>query len=256
MAKKQKVPGVELKHAVLAFYRSELQRRYQLKNVRRFDSFTDISDHQITELRDFFMGQIYPEPAERDQLDLAFDRLSLMLRSPMRMKPLMGAALSSLWKIGHRLPAAISAGRATIDAYVKTRHLEAAMIAEAERRKLGPEDFADREKMICLIQAVPEADVMTLVQDILSLFRALTNVEMLQVASAFMRQCLKVLEERQDIYSDEDREGVRLGLALLEQGLALFIDVDKAHFPKLINGIHQIELDWYHTIRDQAEAAA
>jgi len=130
------------------------------------------------------------------------------------------------------------------------------MIAEAERRKLGPEDFADREKMICLIQAVPEADVMTLVQDILSLFRALTNVEMLQVASAFMRQCLKVLEERQDIYSDEDREGVRLGLALLEQGLALFIDVDKAHFPKLINGIHQIELDWYHTIRDQAEAAA
>jgi len=49
---------------------------------------------------------------------------------------------------------------------------------------------------------------------------------------------------------------VRLGLALLEQGLALFIDVDKAHFPKLINGIHQIELDWYHTIRDQAEAAA
>ncbi|MBI1317598.1 MAG: hypothetical protein GC168_01435 [Candidatus Hydrogenedens sp.] len=256
MAKKQQEPGLELKHAVLAFYRSELQRRYQLKNVRRFDSFSDISDKQITELREFFMEQIYPEPAERDQLDLAFDRLSGMLRSPKRMQPLMGAALASLWRIGHRLPAAISAGRSTIDAYVKTRLLESAMIAEAQRLELTGEELSDRNKMIRLIHAVPEKQVMTLIQDILNLFRALTNVEMLKVAAAFMRQCLEVLEQRRDLYSDEDREGIRLGLALLEQGLELFKDVDKPHFPKLINGIHQVELDWYHGVREQAEQVA
>jgi len=244
-----------LKHAVLKFYRDELRSRYELRNVRRFSQFEPVSDQQIIDLRDFFLGQIYPVPEERDKLDLAFDQLNGMLRSPKRMQPLMGAALTSLWRMGHRLPAAVSAGRATIDAYVKTRLLEAEMMAEAKRVKLKEEDFGDRHRMVLLINAVPEKQVHQLIQDILSLFQALSNVEMLKVAVAFMQQCLEVLEKRTDLYSDEDREGIRLGLALLEQGLALFLEVPKPHFAQIIDGIHQVELDWYRRILSEASVA-
>ncbi len=247
---------IQLKHAVLRFYREELCARYDLANVRRFKDFKDVSDSQITALRDFFMERIYPEPEERDQLDAAFDQLGHMLRSPKRMQPLMGAALTSLWRMGHRLPAAIGAGRATIDAYLKTRLLEGEMMAEAKRLKFKQKDFAARDRMIHLIIAVPEKQVLQLIQDILSLFHALSNVEMLHVAVQFMQECKKVMDTRTDLYTDDDREGVALGLALLEQGLALFLSVKKEQFPAIIEGIHQLELDWYQRVLAEAESSA
>jgi hypothetical protein len=248
--------SLTLKHAVLTFYRDELCSRYQLDNVRRFKEFETISDEQITALRDFFMGQIYPVPAERERLDLAFDRLSQMLRSPKRMQPLMKAALTSLWRMGHRLPAAIGAGRATIDAYVKTRVLEGAMMDEGKRIKLKQADYGVRSKMVRLIVAVPDQQVLQLIEDILALFNALSNTEMLKVAVEFMKECLAVLEKRTDLYDDDDREGVRLGLELLEQGLGLFLQVKKEQFPLIIEGIHQLELDWYQRVLTEAETTA
>lgn len=245
----------KLRHAVLKFYREELRDRYELENVRRFDAFEAVSDAQIVELRDFFLQQIYPNPQEREKLDAAFDRLASMLRSPKRMQPLMGSALTSLWRLGTKLPAAISAGRATIDAYLKTRQLEGEMIAEAERVELQPADYGRREKMIQLLNAVPEDQVLQLIDDILALFKALSNVEMLKVAVQFMESCIKVMEKRPDLYSEEDLQGVRLGMDLLHQGLALFLDVRKEHFPLLIEGIHQLELDWYERVRAEAAAA-
>lgn len=241
-----------LRHAVLRFYRNELRARYELGNVRQFSQFAPVSDDQIVALRDFFMEQIYPVPEEREKLDLAFDRLNVMLRSPKRMQPLMGAALTSLWRMGHRLPSAISAGKATIDAYVKTRLLEGEMMAEAVRVGLKEKDFGKRDRMVLLIKAVPEKQVYQLIQDILSLFHALSNVEMLKVAVAFMQQCLDVIEKRGDIYTDEDKEGIVLGLNLLQQGLQLFSEVEKAHFPQIFDGIHQVELDWYRRILSEA----
>ncbi len=244
--------SLALKHAVLKFYRDELRNRYELSNVRRFSQFAPVSDDQIVALRDFFLEQIYPVPEEREKLDLAFDRLNVMLRSPKRMQPLMGAALTSLWRMGHRLPAAIGAGRATIDAYVKTRLLESEMMAEAVRVDLKEKDYGKRKRMVLLIKAVPDKQVYQLIQDILALFHALSNVEMLKVAVAFMRQCLDVIEKRSDIYTDEDKEGIVLGLELLEQGFQLFSAVEKPQFPQIFDGIHQVELDWYRRILSEA----
>jgi hypothetical protein len=244
----------KLRHAVLRFYREELRDRYQLDNIRRFSSFDEVSDTQIVELRDFFLQQIYPAPEDRERLDAAFDQLSSMLKSPKRMQPLLGSALTSLWRMGAKLPAAISAGRATIDAYVKTRVLENAMIEEALRLGLKPEDYNKRERMIHLLNAVPEDQVLQLIQDILQLFRALSNVEMLKVAVQFMHSCIKVMEKRPDLYTEEDLAGVKLGVELLQQGLTLFLDVKPNHFAMLVEGIEAVELDWYNRVREEAAA--
>jgi hypothetical protein len=244
----------ELRNVVLNFYREELRRRYEIRNVRRFKPFDGVSDEQIAGLRDFFLDQIYPSPAKRQQLDDAFDRLGEMLRSPSRMRPLMGAALSSMWKLGHRLPAAVSAGKSTIDAYSKTRQLEQLMIEEAERQFLEPDESKNQHRMHMLIRNVPEEVVVQLIEDILSLFHALSNVEMLKVAASFMEQCVKVMEKRPDLYSDEDRNGIAYGLRLLRGGIALFMDMPPEHFPKIIEGIKMVEMDWYESVRQDAAA--
>jgi len=243
-----------LREIVLGFYRDELQRRYQLINVRRFEEFEKISDKQITGLRDYFLEQIYPPLQQRDRLDAAFDRLGEMLRSPKRMSPLLSAALTSLWRMGTKIPAAVSTGKASIDAYLKTRKLEARLIETATKVKLKSKDAHDRARMVTLLQAVPEEEVLNLVSDILDLFRGLTNVEVLKVAVAFMEKCQGVMESRTDLYNDDDREGFRLGLSLLRGGLELVERMKPEDFPKLIAGIERVELDWFERVRKEASA--
>lgn len=243
-----------LREVVLGFYREELQRRYQLINVRRFEEFRTISDAQLTVLRDFFLDQIYPELERRNRLDAAFDQLGAMLTSPKRMSPLLTAALTSLWRMGTKIPAAVSAGRAAIDAYMKTRELEACLIASATKVKLKPKDAHVRAKMVTLIQAVPEKQVLTLISDILDLFHALSNTEILKVAVAFMEQCQVVMEKRTDLYTDEDREGFQLGLELLKGGLGLFTKMKPEELKAIIAGIERIELDWFERVRQEAAA--
>jgi hypothetical protein len=238
-----------LRPLVLTFYREELMRRYQLDNVRRFEPFETISDEQITELRDFFLDQIYPPVKRRASLDQAFDRLSSMLTSPRRMRPLVGTAIKSMWRMGTRLPSAISAGRSTVDAFIKTRELEAHMIKAGARRGLSPEQAEDREEMLKLIQTVPEKMVYRLIDDIMDLFRALSNTEMLKVALAFMEHCLTVMKKHPDLYDEDDLEGVTLGMELLRGGLHLFLEVEPSHFKNIIEGIKQVETDWFASVK-------
>lgn len=243
-----------LRDLVLGFYRDELRRRYQLINIRRFEEFSGIKDKQITVLRDFFLDQIYPELERRKKLDDSFDRLGDMLKSPSRMAPLLSAALTSLWRMGTKIPAAITAGRSAIDAYLKTREMEACLVKSAEKLKLRPKDINERARMVALIQGVPEKQVLTLISDILALFRSLANVEILKVAVAFMEQCEGVMKKRTDLYSEEDLEGFSMGLELLRGGLDLFLKLDPKELQAIIEGIERVELDWFDRIRREASS--
>lgn len=244
-----------LRTAIIGFYRDELARRYQLDNVRRFDDFTEISDAQIEALREYFLHRIYPPMEQREQLDFAVDHLGGVLRSPKRMRPLLGVAMASVWKMGHRLPAAVSAGLSTVDAYRESRKLENYLLSYAVKRKVTLLDTGKREKMVALIAGVPEKEVKRLIYDILNLFRALTNIEMLRTAVELMDLFIKTMRAKPAYFDQQDMDGVTLGRDLVQGGLHLFENIDPADFPKIIAGIEKVELDWFERIHEEAAAA-
>jgi hypothetical protein len=243
-----------LRERVLTFYREELRGRYALSNMRRFRAFQHISDEQITVLRDYFLDHIYPPPSQRQALDDAFDRLNDMLFSPSKLRPLMGAAISSLWRMGTRLPAAVNAGKSAIEAYRDTRRLESRLVEEARAAKLSAADAKDRERMLHLLMRVPEKDVMALIDDVLRLFEALTQVEMLKVAASFLETCEATMAKRPDLYTPEDLKGIALGRAILEGGLALFDNMSVKDLQDIVRGLREVELDWYGRIKKEAAA--
>ncbi|MBI2423271.1 MAG: hypothetical protein HYV27_10610 [Candidatus Hydrogenedentes bacterium] len=244
----------EIQRKIIEFYRSELKRRYQLKNVRRFSDFDPIPDEQIAALREYFLQRIYPPIKEREALDHAIDRLGIVLTSPRHLRPLMSIALKTIWRLGIKLPSAISAGTATVDAYRETRKLEGLLFESAARLKIAAGDVVGRETMIRLITEVPAKDVERLIHDILKLFHALSNTEMLRVAVELMNQFIAAMKHHPALFTDEDAEGVALGKEVVEGGLALFVHIEPSHFPGIIKGIEAIEFDWYQTACQDAEA--
>lgn len=243
---------MDLKHAVIEFYREELRDRYQLDNVRRFSHFDPIPDAQVDTLREYFLEYIYPPPKIRDTIDDAFDHLGEVLRSPRRLRPLMGTAIGSMFKFGTRLPAAISAGVSTLDAYMETRKLEKLLLQAARELGITKQDQGNRDRMICIMANVPEEDVRKLIHDVMQLFRALSNTKMLVTAVEFLGKCAELMKKRPELYTEHEVEGITLGRAVVKGGLDLFEDLGDEDLRNMVVGIEQIEMDWYAWVSEQA----
>ena len=247
--------------AIIEFYREEIRQRYQLDRLREVREFDIIPDIMLNALRDFFLDRLYPPMGMRLRLDDAFEDLSKLLRSPARLRPLVGAAITSMLRLSVHLPAIITTGIATVDALHETRQLERELLAVAETLRPEMESLLGRNKntqkyrqtMLKLIAGVPESTVHGLIDNVVRLFGALSDVKMLSGMLSLMEKCLKVMETRQDVYTDKDRESMALGLEVLRGGHDLFIQLKPKQFPKLLKGIETVELAWYKRVCTQLE---
>ena len=244
------------REAVLAFYRDELRARYAPEHAQQFDEMRAIPAEDLEALRDYFLDHVYPPPSEREHLDAAFDRLADMFRSPRRLQPLLSTAWSSLWKLGRQIPAAVSAGRNTLDAYWQTRRIEEVLVSNAEEIGLTEEDTHDRGQMLRLVAAVPERDVKRLIEDVLGLFKTFANRKLLDSTVEIMEASLAAMEKRRDIYSEDEVAGLTLGLGIVSGGRTLYEQVGGEVFPHLVEGVRQVENDWYQQAMQEAAAAA
>lgn len=237
------------KEAVITFYRDELRDRYQVNNVKRFVPFQGIAAHHIDALREYFLENIYPSPEERLKLDLAFDHLGSVLLSPRRMQPLMTTALTSFWRFGRQFPAAVNAARHTFDAYRETRKLEEYMLSNAEKIDLKKVDARKREVMLTLIADVPERDVVRLIDDIMNLFRTLSNIRLLRTTVEMLDHFIEVMVKRPELYSEADIAGISLGRQVVSGGLNLFERMKPEELPRVVDGIRLVEYDWYERVK-------
>jgi len=244
-----------LRKAIIAFYRDEIAHRYQVENIRRFKEFDPISEAEIDALREYFLHNIYPPPDKRQALDDAFDNLNAMLKSPARIKPLLKTAFTSIFKLGAQIPSAIAAGRSTVDAYMETRKLEGSLYESAVALHVTAKDKDKREKMVRLVSNVPEKEVKRLIYDILSLFKALSNVKLLRLTVDIMNKSLAIMEKNPKVYSESECDGLKLGLAVVVGGLQLFEGMKEEHFAHVLAGIEVVELDWFERILKEAENA-
>lgn len=248
-------PSRALRDAVINFQRSELRNRYEIENVRRFEEFEPVSDESIHLLRDYFLEHVYAPPEDRAKLDEAFDHLGRLLASPKRLTPLMGTVLRSMWRLGRQLPAAVSAGRSTFDAYLETRRLENYMMKQAVESRLTLAQTRDRIRMLTLITSIPRKHVLRLIRDMINLFHSLTRISLLRTSEAIMEHVYEIMCDRPNVYPESERAGLALGIQVLQGGLALFENMDQELFPHIIRGIELVELDWYEAVCAEVGAA-
>lgn len=243
-----------LKHAIIDVYREQLRLRYLPENCRRFKELKPISDAKLDALRDYFLECIYPSSQDRDRLDDAFDRMGDIIKSPKRLMPLMTLALRSVWKLGRMFPSAVGAGRNTLEAYLETRKIEARLIEYARKNKLTPEDVAQHENMVKMVADLPEEEMLRFRNEILNLFRHLSNVKLLEATVDIMNNSKQLMESRPDLYDEEELAGFHLGHEVLTRGLKLFQSLKTSEFPVIVRGIEVVEIDWYDRIKAEAVA--
>ena len=237
-----------LKSAVVAAYREELRQRYSVQNVRRFDNLSGLREETVDELREFFLQYIYPPYDSRGMRDNSFDEMGNVLKSPRKLAPLFGTALSSIWKLGGRIGAAIQAGFRTLEAYIESKALEKTMLDVASRRGLNPEDFQSHQTVAEVVREIPEKKVKRFQKDMVLLFESLANVKLLESSLEIMQDSRKIMAERPGTYTPNELAGLDFGLELLRAGYHLFRALSQAEVRLVLDGIAAIEADWYSAV--------
>ncbi len=248
-----------LEATIIEFYREEIRQRYALAHLREVPEFGTIPDTMLDSLREFFLERLYPPAKDRARMDEAFDDMLHLLSSPGRLTPLIGAAISSMLRLSFHLPAIVNTGLATIDAIKQTRQLETCLMAVAETIRPELEAVLENKKsaqkyrrtMLLLIAGVPESTVRGLIDNVIRLFGALSDVKMLSGMLYLVERCVIVMEARTEVYTDKDRESLKLCLEVLRGGHNLFAQLKPKDFPNLLKGIERVEVTWYEGVAGQ-----
>ena len=238
-----------LKHAVITAFRGQLERRYDLENIRRFEVVDEVPDKSLKALRRFFLTHVYPAAENRDRLDAASDNVIQFFKSPKRLLPMMGIAMTTLLRTGNMLSAA-SATRTTLEALLETRKIEGycmKWIAKDDANMKGLKKLEGVAGMVC---AIPKKEMDRFRNDVLRLFRSLDNVRLLAAGVSIMDRALEIMQGKRDVYSDADIEGFELGRDLLADAHTLYESLDPGDAERVLDCIDAIEVDWYDEMRE------
>jgi hypothetical protein len=253
------VKKIPLETDIIEFYREEIRQRYQLERLREIPDFDSIPDTILNALREYILKRLYPSADVRVEMDEAFGNLARLLRSPGRLTPLIGTAIATMFRLSFHLHAVVGAGIATVDAIMDTQQLETSLMEVAET--IRPElerllvsrknEKKYRQTMLRLICGVPESTVRGLIDNVIRLFGALSDIKMLAGILHLVEGCASVMESRKNVYTDKDRESMKLCLEVLREGHNLFVQLKPKDFPKLIKGIERVEVTWYESVATQ-----
>ena len=101
---------------VIKGYRNMIDQRYQYSNlVGRSNLPSTFDEQRVARFRSYFLDYIYPSPAKRQELDVAFNKLNNYIHHPEKLLRLLVDSGKLMFKYGRHLPK-ILRGRSSRDA--------------------------------------------------------------------------------------------------------------------------------------------
>ena len=238
--KKASVKGsdTEMKYHLINKYRTVVATRYEYKNVKKMLVLPDNITPEIVEtLRQYFLTNLYPEPAQRQKLDAAFSELENYVMHPGKVWNLLGNITSAIFKFGFQFPAAIRAGLHSLEAYTSAQHFENTLTAAALEKGLTI-PVSDKQFYDCLI-AIPKEDLYKFISELEQLFESFTDTNLLGKTISIMEDVISKMKLKGDMYSKNEIEAIDLGMDIMRKGYDLFIEYDddmKNEILKLVTG--------------------
>ncbi|HEX71881.1 MAG TPA: hypothetical protein ENN65_00985 [Candidatus Hydrogenedentes bacterium] len=239
--------------AAQTFLREELRRRYEIENIRRFRELDALDSARVNTLREFLLANVYPPTERRAQIEAAFEHLSVLLRSPGRLRPLLRALAGSLWRLGRKLPAALAAGRGVADAFVRMRDMEKRLVTVVRDMQGDRTATLDRAAMVRAVASFSKTEIESFIRDLTRLLEQLSHTDMLSGMVNVIRRCKDAMDAHAQTYPEAERAGVALALEIVSGALELFRTIPSSEFALITQGVMLIEQDWHDRMCREAD---
>lgn len=223
--KTQQTNDHQLTNHLIDKYREVLGQRYNHHDIdERFGLPSSVKPEIITEVREFFMQNMYPPSHEREQVDKAFDSLKSYITDPFKIWGLLGNMAAAVFKFGTQFPAALKAGFNTLNTYMDAKKFEQKMLASCN--ELGYNEPLTDEQFIECLKGIPREEAEKFILDVEKLFMSLSDTLLLRKTINILKDVTRSMEARPSTYPQTDVDGINLGIGILQNGLTLFKKMD------------------------------
>ncbi len=179
----------------------------------------------VTELRNFFLDNLYMEPVKRDKLDAAFKQLETYIAHPTKVWALLGNLPSAIMRFGLQFPSALKAGMVALKTHTAARHFEDLLLEAAMDRKAKP-PLSEKEFHDCLA-ALPKEDLEKFVEELTEFFMTISNVTLLEKTILILHDVLDRMKKDRNVFGPEDTDAIQLGIDILQKSFKLLSQYDE-----------------------------
>ena len=224
-------------------YRDSVELRYTYENLAdRFELSSQVTREVIEDLKSYFMECLYPQAEQRAKMDEAFDGLNSFITHPAKTWRLLGNMTMAVLRFGHHFPMALKAGLVSLQSYIDAKQFERDLLKAAIKLKYE-EPLSDEQFERCIGQ-IKRKELEDFTEDIVSLFKSMTNTKLLKKTIVIMKDVVKKMKKYPDLYTTKDFEGVEMGIHILERGYDLFKDYKESLKAETIVIVRENER-WY-----------
>lgn len=232
---------------LISAYRKNIRDKYSLDRIKAYPQFAEIREDAIERMVSYFLELLYPELKERIELDNAFASLKGFVQNPSKVFGLIGSLGLSLWRIGKYLSKAFQSGIAALSSYLTAHEFENRLLVGAKEKILNGKDILLEENFKELLAIIPIAEAEKFRKDTVSLFRTLSNDELVDRIILILDSIIQKMKEKPSLYSSQDIKGIELGLSILTKGKKILLNLSKTEKVLVIDAINQIEKDYYES---------
>jgi hypothetical protein len=236
----------DLKYHLISKYRDLIARRYEevIKNLSQ--NKLQISADVAHEIKDFFLENIYPEPARRRQLDAAFEELKKFTHNPSMIWGLLGSLPVAIFQFGMQFPVAIKAGITSLQAYTSAIGFEEALLQTAIDKGFK-EPLSDEQFFEC-IKGIPRRSIDSFINEASVLFTVISNTELLSKTVNIMQDVISRMKKNPVLYTADQVAAIQLGLDLMEKGYELLEPFNEDTKKDIISFITENEMNFIKEI--------
>ena len=227
---------------VILGYRQLLTERYQYANIQaKYDLPSYFDEPLLIAFRDFFLEHVYPNPAQRKELDAAFQNLDNYIKQPEKLVRLLLDSTSLLFKYGRHLPKILRAGMKALKSFRTATQFEKELVRRAIAMPLSPPYTP--ENIRTLIGTLSTKDIDQFIENNKALFGTMKDRVLVQKIIEIVEHLIAKMRKRPNIYSNEEIKGVEIGRDIIKGGNDLFAKLSKREQEEVLDFAIRIETD-------------
>lgn len=218
--------NVELKHELINKYRASIAARYNYEALKEELHFPkNFTKEIVDELREFFLQNLYSAPHQREKLDAAFAQLETYVTQPTKIWGLLGNFAAAIFEFGLQFPAALRTGIVSLQTHTTAHRFEEILLQAAVDRNYTP-PLTQAQFRECLAVLDPVM-LEKLIHELTELFLSISDSVLMEKTIRILKDVLKRMQERKDLYGSADHDAIQLGIDILQAGHQLLSKYDE-----------------------------
>ncbi|MFT4754254.1 MAG: hypothetical protein ACI85Q_001811 [Salibacteraceae bacterium] len=227
---------------VIIGYRNVINQRYNFKKLEKKYSLPETIDEKlVSQIKDYFLGYIYPGIEKRKELNAAFQSLDDYVRDPKKLFRILVDSSRLLFRYGVHLPKILNTGLKALNTFKAARKFEEKLAEKAREKRISPP--YKLKKINTLIESISRKEIEDFIDNCKRLFETLHNRKLVKTIKEILSYLIKKMKEKEEFYTSNEIRGIELGLELLLKGDLLFNELSKEDQEGVVELVIKIERD-------------